>query len=351
MNKKDKKKFKRQNLRLRNLEITNLNNFEDDEVIEDKRASKKISESSEKSKKSNLNLKKARVIEVLSNNKCNVKCDNETIECIIGGRLKQINHHTRTIVAVGDIVNIDMSDKNRIEEILPRKNSLSRFTEDSFQKEVILAANIDQVVITSSFYDPEINTGLIDRYLCTAHILNITPIICINKYDLADEKSINKLDFYKENGYEVFFTSVETDTGIEELKEQLKDRETVFSGSSGVGKSSLINKLEPTLNLRVSDVSEYSGKGMHTTTSGVIIEWSFGGFLVDTPGIRSFTLHNSYKDKIPKIFPGFDKYLNKCKFLNCTHTHEINCGIKKAVENNLYPEKHYDSYLRIMESL
>ncbi|MCK4956115.1 MAG: ribosome small subunit-dependent GTPase A [Candidatus Cloacimonetes bacterium] len=351
MNKKDKKKFKRKNIRLKNIEIDNLNEFEDDEVVEDKRATHKTSKKGKKSTKSDLDLKEARVIEVLSNNKCKVKFDNEVLECVISGRLKHVTHKTRTIIAVGDIVNIDIANENRIEEILPRKNSLSRFTEDSFQKEVILAANVDQVVITGSFFEPDLNLGLIDRYLCVANIFDITAIICINKIDLAYEEIIEELDFYKQNGYKVIFTSIKTGQGISELKNQLQNCETVFSGASGVGKSSLINLLQPGLNLRVSEVSDYSGKGMHTTTSARLIEWNFGGFLVDTPGIRSLTLLSKFKNIIPDLFPGFDRYLGGCKFLDCTHTHEIKCGVKEAVEKGLYSEEHYESYLRIMESL
>lgn len=351
LNKKDKKRFKRKNLRLKNLELDDLNNFEDDEVVEDKRAVQKSLGKGEKSQKSNLDLQTARVIEVLSNNRCIVSFDSTICECIIGGRLKQVSHHTRTILAVGDLVNINLANKNRIEEILPRKNTLSRFTEDSFQREVVLASNIDQVVITAAFAEPVFNTGLIDRYVTVANIYKIKPIICINKFDLAIPEKIEVFNFYKENGYQVVFTSIKTGEGIAELKELLQNKETVFSGSSGVGKSSLINYLEPGLNLRVSEVSEYSGKGMHTTTSSRLIKWSFGGYLVDTPGIRSFTLHASHKDLIPSVFPGFSELRKKCKFMNCTHTHEIKCNVKDAVDSDEFSLEHYDSYLRIMESL
>lgn len=350
MNKKEKKKFKRKNIRLKNLNLDKLSNFEDEEVIEDKRAVQKNLEQSSKSSKSNMNLGVARVVEVLSNNRCLVQYDKDVFEAVVSGRLKQIGHHTRTIMAVGDLVNMNL-ENNLIEEIKPRHNTLSRFTEDSFQKEIILAANIDQVVITSAFANPGFRIGLIDRYLCAAAINNITPIICINKSDLAEPEQIAEFDFYRENGIQVIFTSAETGEGLEELKKLLKDKETVFSGSSGVGKSSLINCLEPGLNLRVAEVSEYSNKGMHTTTSTKILEWSFGGFLVDTPGIRTFTLHSKHKELIPRTFPGFEQLRKECKFHNCTHTHEIKCAVKQAIDDEKYSEEHYLSYLRIMDSL
>ncbi len=350
MNKKEKKKFKRKNLRLKNLNLINIHNFEDAEVIEDKRAVQKKIEQSEKTNKSNLDLKQARVVEVLSNNKCIVNYSKKNIEAIISGRLKQIGHHTRTIIAVGDIVNIN-TETNRIEEIQPRESTLSRFTEDSFQREIIIAANIDQVVITCSFAHPDYTIGLIDRYLCAAAINKITPIICVNKYDLAVPIQLEDFEYYKKIGIKVLFTSIKDGTGIEELRDILKDKDTVFSGNSGVGKSSLINYLQPGLNLRVAEVSDYNKKGTHTTTSTKIIFWNFGGSLVDTPGIKTFTLHNKHKEFIPNIFPGFDELRKGCKFNNCTHTHEIKCAVKSAVENDEYPIEHYESYLRIMASL
>jgi ribosome biogenesis GTPase len=351
MNKKDKKKFKRKNIRLKNVSLDDINNFEDEEVVEEKRAAQKSLEKGEKSSKSDLNLKLARVIEVLSNNRCLVKYSDQTISCVIGGRLKQISHNTRSILAVGDLVHINLANKNRVEEILPRQNSLSRFTEDSFQREVIIAANIDQVVITAAFSEPEFSIGLIDRYLCAAHISQINPIICINKSDLATSKQRSDLQFYCDCGYQVIFTSAENQLGISELRNILQGKKTVFSGKSGVGKSSLINALQPNFNLKVSDVSDYSGKGRHTTTSARLLEWSFGGFLVDTPGIKTFTLHSGNKHSLAEVFPGFSELRKKCKFMNCSHTHEVDCAVKKAVEKENYPVAHYQSYLRLMESL
>jgi ribosome biogenesis GTPase len=350
MNKKEKKKFKRKNIRLKNRNLYNIQNYEDAEIIEDKRSVQKKVEQSGKSNKSNLNLKQARVVEVLSNNKCIVNYLGKNIEAIISGRLKQIGHHTRTIIAVGDKININL-DTNRIEEILPRENTLSRFTEDSFQREIIIATNIDQVVITSSFAYPDYTIGLIDRYLCAAAINNITPVICVNKFDLAVPIQLEDFDYYKKIGIKVLFTSIKDGTGIKELKEILKDKDTVFSGNSGVGKSSIINYLQPGLNLRVAEVSDYNKKGIHTTTSTKIIFWNFGGSLIDTPGIKTFTLHNKHKEFIPGIFPGFNELRKYCKFNNCTHTHEIECAVKIAVENGDYPIEHYESYLRIMASL
>ncbi|MFO7895387.1 MAG: ribosome small subunit-dependent GTPase A, partial [Candidatus Cloacimonadales bacterium] len=190
-----------------------------------------------------------------------------------------------------------------------------------------------------------------DRYLCAAHIAEIMPIICINKSELATEQQKSELEFYRQCGYQLLFTSALEEIGLEDLRSLLQNRKTVFSGKSGVGKSSLLNALQPQLNLKVAEVSEYSGKGRHTTTSARLLEWSFGGFLVDTPGIKTFTLHAKHKQRLAEVFPGFAELRKKCKFMNCTHTHEIDCAVKKAVEDLQYPSEHYESYLRLMESL
>ncbi|MFC1887486.1 ribosome small subunit-dependent GTPase A [Candidatus Cloacimonadota bacterium] len=354
MNKKrDKKKFKRQNLKYQNIEIDDIDSFIDEEVVEEKRAEKREHQKTLTSQKSGLNLKRGKVLEIWTNYLCKVNVENEDIECVLGGRLKQVNNNNRNLVAVGDFVNVDMSDSPRIEEIIERNNSLSRYTEDDFQTEITIAANIDQVVITSSIYEPDINFGLIDRYICAAEIAGITPVICVNKIDLAEDLSEirTSCSFYEDLGYKVLYTSALKKESLEELKEILKNKQTVFSGHSGAGKSSLINQIQPGLNLRVSEVSDFTGKGTHTTTSSKLIRWDFGGYLVDTPGIKTFGLHRQDKDNLSRIFPGFSEIFMQCKFPNCTHSHEKGCAVKDAAETGQYPEQRYNSYLRILNSL
>ncbi|HPR18201.1 MAG TPA: ribosome small subunit-dependent GTPase A [Candidatus Cloacimonadota bacterium] len=351
--KKEKKKFKRRNIKLQNINLDNLDSFDETEIVEESRSDKKIVEKAKSSSKSNLKLVEGRVLEVKSNHACQVKFGDEKRECILGGRLKQLNFETRTLVAVGDYVNVDLAEEARIEEILPRRNNLSRFSEENFQKEIIIAANIDQVIITVSVKEPDLNFGLIDRYLCAGRIANIDTIVCVNKIDLcADFAALSrKLDFYRNNGIKVIMTSTESGTGMTELKEILKNQESVFSGHSGVGKSSLINYLQPELLLRVSEVSDFTNKGIHTTTSARLLEWDFGGYLVDTPGIKTFGLHREDKDKIYRIFPGIDVLSVDCKFDDCSHTHEQDCAVKTAIEEGEFPLERYESYLRIIESL
>jgi ribosome biogenesis GTPase len=351
--KREKKKFKRQNIRLQNIEINEVDYFDSEEISEEKRADKKTQEKGLKTQKSNLNLQRGRILEIKSNYRALVEINGAFLESNIGGRLKQINFETRNPLAVGDFVHVNMCEDTRIEEILPRRNSLSRFLSEDFQTEIIVAANIDQLIITCSIFQPEIRFGLIDRYLCSAELNGIKPVICVNKIDLIESLSPfeEMFDFYKKNGYQVILTSVLQKKGLEELKCVLKDKESVFSGHSGAGKSSLMNALQPSLKRRVSEISESTQKGVHTTTSSCLIKWDFGGYLVDTPGIKTFGLHSRDKQYLPRIFPGFAAFWRACKYPDCTHTHEVDCAIKQIVEDNEYPWERYDSYCRIFETL
>ena len=354
MNKKrDKKKFKRQNIKIQNIDLDDIDNFIEDEVIEEKRAEKKEPQKAVQSRKSGMVLKKGRVLEIRTNYLCKVRIGQEDLDCILSGRLKQINIKNRNLVAVGDFVNVDISEEPRIEEVLERKNSLSRYSEDDFQTEITLAANLDQVVITSSVSEPELNFGLIDRYLCAAEISGISPVICVNKIDLAKDLTEikTKCSFYEKFGYTIIYTSIFLDDTITRLKEILKNKQTVFSGHSGAGKSSLLNQIQPGLDLKVSGISDYTGKGTHTTTSSKLINWEFGGYLVDTPGIKTFGLHRKDKAVLGRIFPGFSDYYMECKYPDCTHSHEKGCAVKVATQAGQYPEERYQSYLRILRSL
>jgi len=354
MNKKrDKKKFKRKNINISNVELTNIDHFTDDEVTEEKRAEKKSIEKGKISSKRDLELAKGRILEVRSNYVCLVKINDEELTCTLGGRFKQVNFETKSIVIAGDFVNVDVAGDPRIEEIIDRTNSLSRFSDNDFQTEIIIATNVDQVIITSSYKNPQLNLGLIDRYICAARINNIIPIICINKIDLAESLNMVKQtgSFYEKLGFSIVYTSTKTGEGIEDLRELLKDKDSVFSGHSGAGKSSLLNMLQPGFKLRTAEISDYHKKGVHTTTRSRLMEWDFGGYLVDTPGIKTFGLHRSDKEKLKEIFPGMSALARGCKFFNCTHSHETKCGVKRAVEEMKYPLARYESYLRILDSL
>ena len=227
------------------------------------------------------------------------------------------------------------------------------FSEEEFQKEIVVAANIDQVVITCSWTQPELRLGLLDRYLCSAGIADIDAVICVNKIDLAGslDEVRDTFEYYEQSGYPVYLTSAEKRIGIEELRGLLIGKQTVFSGHSGVGKTSLINLLHPDYDALVSDISESTGKGRHTTTRTCLIPFTFGGYLVDTPGIKTFALHRNDQNVLPHVFPGFARFAVGCRFNDCTHTHEKECGVRDAVERGDIPQSRYESYLRIMESL
>lgn len=356
--KRDKKKFVRHKCSFSNVPLNWIDENEVEAVENCKSAEKSKIEKKQFSTKSNLKLVRGRIVEVKSNYICQVEISGRVHECVLGGRLKNINFETKNLVAVGDYVNVDMSQRSQaeyflIEEICPREKILVRFPDISYQEEIIIASNIDQVVITSSVSEPGLKWGLIDRYLISCFLMELSPVICINKIDLiVDLGSIKEISSYYESaGIDIVFTSVKTQTGIDRLKKLLKDRDSVFSGHSGVGKTSLINSLQPGLELRVGNISNYTSKGTHTTSSSRLIPWDFGGHLVDTPGIRNFGLNRDHKNKIPRLFPGFGHYSLFCKFNNCTHTHEAECEVKEKVSKKIIKEEIYESYLRIYNSL
>lgn len=305
--------------------------------------------------KENLQLVKARIAEIKSNYSYIVERGGEYFRASMSGRMKQFSFSSKALAAVGDVVELDISNAPdyRIENILPRMNTLSRYAGGSFQKEIIIAANIDQVIITSSWRMPLIKPGLIDRYLCIAALEELGAVIVLNKSDLLEDRDelADSVQYYRQAGYRVICTSVESGEGMEELRAALKDKDSVFSGQSGTGKSSLINWLEPHLNLPTGEVSDFNEKGRHTTTQALLIPWSFGGHLLDTPGIKTVNLHRDAKNQIPRVFPGFAKYIERCKFRDCSHTHEADCAVLAAVEDDEVPIERYDSYLRILESL
>ncbi len=305
--------------------------------------------------KDGLSLVQGRITEIKSNYLYKVEVEGQTYNASMSGRLKQFLYSSQALAAVGDLVSVDTSAEpdKRIEHILPRKNALIRYGSGSYQKEIILAANIDQVIITSSWRMPNFKAGLIDRYLCIAAIQGLEAIVVINKIDLLEDPA--ELDeetaYYRRIGIPLVCTSVLDGAGLNELKELLKDKDSVFTGHSGTGKSSLINYLEPSLQLATAEVSDFNEKGKHTTTQAILLPWSFGGHLLDTPGIKTITLHSEDKAMIPKVFPGFEALHQDCRFRDCSHIHEENCAVLKALEEDRIPITRYDSYRSIYESL
>lgn len=354
MKQKDKKKTKPYSGRLRSISLPDV------DILDDQRESAhyktlRAAHKQHDSYKEGMDIITGRISQIRSNYSYLVESGGVYYPASLSGRLKQFIYGSQALSAVGDIVQLDVSNApdHRIENIQPRLSTLSRFAGGSFQKEIIIAANIDQVIITSSWRMPLIKPGLIDRYICIAAMQNLTPVVVLNKIDLCEfrEDATDITQYYSDCGISVVLASAQSGEGMEELRELLKDKDSVFTGQSGTGKSSLINWLEPHLNLPTGEVSDFNEKGRHTTTQSLLIPWSFGGHLLDTPGVKTVNLHGDAKRVIPKVFPGFDRWQDKCRFRDCTHTHEEDCAVLQALEDDLLPIERYDSYIRIMESL
>lgn len=247
------------------------------------------------------------------------------------------------------------SQKYCVVRVLPRKSELKRpGPRDSFYKQQTLAANIDQVVIVASVTQPEFNYGFMDRFLLAANLNNLPFVLVLTKMDLLPngyaDLSSDIRDFMK-IADKVIPVSVKSGNGLDELRNELLGKSSVFSGMSGVGKSTLINKLVPNADLRTGDVRERDGKGRHTTTSSSLFDFPGGGFVIDTPGIRSIGLMDLEPETLAKIFPGFfeDDHFT-CKFSNCKHLKEPGCAVRAAVESGKISEARYASYVRILNS-
>jgi ribosome biogenesis GTPase len=207
-------------------------------------------------------------------------------------------------------------------------------------------ANVDQLVLVMSLVEPDLKPHLIDRYLASAAQGGITPIICLNKVDLVDPAPyLPLIGLYSQLGIPTLLTSTKTGCGIGRLRECLQDRQTVFSGQSGVGKSSLLNAIQPGLELAVREVSDANQKGRHTTTTAQLVRLDLGGWVVDTPGLRQFQLWNILPEEVEGFFPELRPYVPLCVYPDCTHTHEDRCAVKDAVRRRQISSSRYLSYL------
>jgi ribosome biogenesis GTPase len=276
------------------------------------------------------------------------------VSCVLRGRLAESKVPQKRLLAVGDEVRIHVLSEGRgaIEEILPRRTKLSRRARGAHAKEHVVAANIDQAVIVCSLAEPALNLNLVDRYLVAAGRGGLAPAICINKVDLGDRAEAEpEIEPYLSLGIPVLWTSAATGTGIEALRRQLAGRTSVFAGKSGVGKSALLNAVEPGLELRSGEISAATGKGRHTTTYSILLPLSEGGFVIDTPGIRAYTLWEMDPLELDRHFPEMFALCSRCRFANCTHSHEPGCAVKEAVAAGTISSRRYTSYCRILDGL
>lgn len=281
--------------------------------------------------------------------------DGRTFRCAVRRLLKSLATDERSVVTTGDIVWIRRaregveSDEAIIERVEPRHGVLTRA---SRRREHVLVANVDQLAIIMSLVEPNLKPNLIDRYLAAAQQGGLKPVLCLNKADLTDPVELQPLiGLYAQLGVTVILCSARSGYGIDRLREQLRGRATVFSGQSGVGKSSLLNAVQPDLALAVKSVSEVNQKGRHTTTYSQLIKLNFGGWVVDTPGVRQMQLWAARPEEMEGYFPEFRPFVPLCSFPDCTHTHEKGCAVKDAVARRYITSRRYHSYLGLFNGV
>ena len=281
----------------------------------------------------------------------------EPIVAQIAGRLKQ-EWQSSTIVAAGDWVTISQNadGSGTVEAVAPRKSVLSRSRPAAANRklaadqEQVLVANLDQVIFVFSVKNPTSNLRKLDRFLVVAEMNQLPAIICLNKVDLDKGGKVQaQFQMYADIGYPVLHTSTKTGEGVDALRELLHDKISVLSGSSGVGKSSLLNAVQPGLGLKVSAVSGATGKGMHTTRYAELFPLDGGGYVADTPGIRGLALFDLEPTEMDAYFREIAPLVEQCQFSDCSHRHEPGCAVKKAMQDGRLHPARYESYLRLRE--
>ncbi|HEX6983515.1 MAG TPA: ribosome small subunit-dependent GTPase A [Balneolaceae bacterium] len=281
----------------------------------------------------------------------------KVINCRLPGRFRLEDQTLTNPIAVGDYVAFTINDDEtgNIEEIEERQNYLIRQSTHQQQGSQILAANIDQAFSVQAIRKPALKQGFIDRFLVTCEAYQIPAAIIINKMDLAKDKDLKYVNdltrLYNTLGYPVLTTSIKDPESVKALKKELKDKTSVFVGHSGVGKTSLLNHVDPSIERKVGNVSTHNEKGVHTTTFAKLLPLKTGGYLVDTPGIREFGLVNIEPWELSLFFPEMLDPRKNCKFNNCTHSHEPGCGVVEAFQEGEIDARRYDSYLNILDSL
>ncbi len=280
--------------------------------------------------------------------------------CRVRGKLKIDDAISSTNpIAVGDQVQLQAEDEGErtavISAILDRHNYMVRTSPHNRHQKHIVAANIDQALLVATIREPRTSQGFIDRFLLTAEAYHIPAIIVFNKADLLEgayyEEWQRRKAIFEAIGYQTFTATAIQGEGLEALTRQLKDKTTLFSGHSGVGKSTLINNFIPHQNLRVQEVSGWSGKGQHTTTFAEMFDLPGGGRIIDTPGVKEFGIVDMAAEELSHYFPEMRDRIQDCRFNNCIHINEPGCAIKAAVTEGTVSRERYDSYVAILESL
>lgn len=274
---------------------------------------------------------------------------------VIKGKLRLKGFNATNPIAVGDMVAYHMEDENTavISEILPRKNCIVRRAANLSKQTHVIAANIDMAYLIVTIDFPETKPAFVDRFLVTCEAYNVPVKILLNKTDLYTESHAGMIDefkgIYSNAGYRIDEISAIAGNGIERLKDEIKDKVVLFAGASGVGKSSLITAIDPSLTLKTGEISDAHNQGRHTTTFYEMHPISSGGFIIDMPGIRGFGLVDFKPEEISLFFPEMFRIAEECRFAPCTHTHEPGCAVKQAVEDGEIPYQRYMSYLGMLE--
>ena len=280
--------------------------------------------------------------------------------CSVRGRLKKGRREVQTVAVAGDRVRflpVDEADdppKGIIEEVLPRRTRISRLASrrSGGQVEQVLMANLDQVVAVQSLCDPKPQKGFVDRLMVAAERFGVEGVLVLNKFDLVGESGEDPAwKYFEDLGYTVVRTSAETGAGVEEFKQVLTNRISLLIGASGVGKSSLLNLIQPGLRLRVNEVTEKTGLGRHTTTRTELFPIEGGGFIADSPGIRGFNPWDIDPLDVGDYFPDFTSGAGKCRYRTCLHRDEPECGVKDDLARGRIPAWRYDAYLMLLRDL
>lgn len=285
-----------------------------------------------------------------------VLCENnELINCKVKGNFRIKGIRTTNPIAVGDEVDIVINPENTgfITKIYPRKNYIIRKASNLSKESHIIAANLDQAFLIVSLKNPLTSTTFIDRFLATSEAYSVPTILLINKIDLLDEEELEYAEavkyLYESIGYKTVLISAKKNIGIDDVKELIKGKISLFSGNSGVGKSTLINELLPGVNIKTAEISSMHHTGIHTTTFSEMHPLKEGGYIIDTPGVRGFGTIDFENSEVAHYFPEIFEMSESCKYNNCTHTHEPGCAVIEAVNNSNISQSRYTSYLNILE--